>query len=122
MQHSYLYTDEQGESHFKEIHFELEPSEFAPPAPPLNVSNTVPARQVLFVSAPSGWEGDWHPSPARQYLFMISGRLEIQASDGEVRYFEKGDVLLAADIHGKGHISRSIGDDDLRTVIVQLPG
>jgi hypothetical protein len=122
MQHACLYTDAKGESHFKEIHFELKPSEFAPPAPPLNVSSSVPARQILFVSAPVGWEGDWHPSPARQYLMLIAGELEIQASDGEVRVFKKGDVVLATDTTGVGHISRSLGPEELETVIVQLPG
>ena len=121
MQHACLYVDDLGESHFKDISFELEPSEFAPPAPPLNVSTTVPAKQLLFVSAPADWKGDWHPSPARQYLLMMSGELEIQASDGETRVFKSGDVILATDVVGTGHMSHSLGPDELKAVIVQLP-
>ena len=120
MKHTCLYVDDRGESHFKEISIELEPAEFSPPAPPLNVSTTVPVKQLLFVSAPVGWKGDLHPSPARQYLLMISGQLEIQTSDGESRRFKEGDVLLGTDVIGKGHISRSLGPDELQAVIIQL--
>jgi hypothetical protein len=121
MQNICLYVDEKGASHFKEIEFELEAAEFAPPAPPLNVSATVPANQIVFVSAPVGWHGDWHPSPARQYLVMLSGVLEMQASDGETRRFVKGNVLLATDTSGTGHVSRSLGPDPLRALVIQLP-
>ena len=120
MKYVRLYEDSNGESHFEEIEAELAPTDFAPPAPPINISRALPTRRIIFLSAPTGWIGDWHPSPVKQYMFVVSGELEMEASDGEVRNFRAGDVGLAEDTEGKGHISRAIGDEDFSAVIVQL--
>jgi hypothetical protein len=60
-----IYTDEDGVSHFgsKEVTFEL--ADFAPPAPPISVSQVMNVENVTFISSPVGWFGDWHPSPVR---------------------------------------------------------
>jgi hypothetical protein len=54
-------------------------------------------------------------------MFITSGQLEIEASDGQVRQFKPGDVGLGEDIHGKGHRSRAVGNEDMSAVIVQMP-
>ena len=50
----------------------------------------------------------------------MSGEWEITASDGEVRTFSTGDVLLVEDTKGKGHASRVISDDDSLALLVKL--
>jgi len=115
-----LYADDDGESHFETIEVELDPTDYAPPAPPINVSTPAPARQVIFLAVPSGWLGDWHPSPIRQFMFFTAGELEIEASDGEVRVFRSGDVGLGEDVCGRGHRSRVLGDTGVSAVIVQM--
>ena len=116
-----LYADDDGESHLEKVAVELAPTEYAPPAPPINVSSPVSAHQVIFLAVPPGWRGDWHPSPARQFMFFTSGELEIETSDGDVCRFRAGDVGLGEDMHGKGHRSRVVGDVGVTAVIVQLP-
>lgn len=120
MKYVRLFEDSTGESHFEDVEEKLKPADFAPPAPPLNVSAAIPALQMIFLSAPAGWLGDWHPSPVRQFIFVVAGELELEASDGEVRRFRTGDVAFAADVIGKGHCSRAIGDEIFSAVIVQL--
>lgn len=115
-----LYADEDGESHFEHVDVALAPTDYAPPAPPINVSFPLPARQLIFLSVPPGWEGDWHPSPVRQFMFFTAGTLEIEASDGDVCLFKAGDVALGEDIHGKGHRSRVVGGKDVSATIVQM--
>jgi len=115
-----LFEDSTGESHFEDVEAKLTSTDFAPPAPPLNVSSAIPALQVVFLSVSNGWLGDWHSSPVRQFIFVATGELELEASDGEVRRFRAGDVAFAEDVSGKGHCSRAIGDDDFSAVIVQL--
>jgi len=115
-----LYADDDGESHFETIEVELDPTDYAPPAPPINVSSPVPARQVIFLAVPSGWLGDWHPSPTRQFMFFTAGELEIETSDGDVRLFRSGDVGLGEDVYGRGHRSRVLGDTGVSAVIVQM--
>ncbi len=116
-----LYADEDGESHFEDIEVTLVPSNYAPPAPPINVSTPLPARLLIFLAVPPKWIGDWHPSPARQFMFFTGGELEIKASDGDVRLFKVGDIALGEDTYGKGHQSRVVGDGGVSATIVQMP-
>src|SRR5437899_2822595 len=115
-----LYSDTDGESHFEDLEVELSAVEFAPPAPPLNLSAFMPASQAAFFGAPAGWRGDWHPSPARNLFVVLTGEWEIEASDGTVRRFGSNSVLLVEDILGKGHCSRVVSETDSLAVVVQL--
>jgi hypothetical protein len=116
-----LYADSAGESHFEEIDAQLSPTNFAPLAPPLNLSQLMPATQAGFLGAPSGWRGDWHPSSGRNLFVVISGEWEIQASDGETRRFGAGSILQVEDTWGKGHSSRVASDIESVAALVQLP-
>ena len=121
MKYVRLYADEEGESHFEQVEVDLAPTDYAPPAPPINVSTPIPANQLIFLAVPPGWTGDWHPSPARQFMIFTAGELEIEASDGQVQLFAEGDVGFGEDLHGKGHRSRVVGDKGVSAVIVQMP-
>jgi hypothetical protein len=117
-----LYADADGESHFRDVEIEFRETDFAPPALPLNASAFGPAMQYGFLTAPPGWYGDWHPTPRRQFLFYLAGQTEIRVSDGEVRSFGPGDILLLEDTTGKGHVSRVVGSEEALSAVVQLPG
>jgi hypothetical protein len=106
-----LYSDSDGESHFEDIELPFELKHFAPPAPPISVSEFIKVEGFVIITSPSGWFGDWHPAPRRQYMFCLSGELEVEVSDGETRRFGPGAVLLVEDTSGKGHVSRVVGDN-----------
>ena len=38
---------------------------------------------------------------------MLKGAIEIEVSSGIIKQFNKGDIILAEDLTGKGHITRS---------------
>jgi hypothetical protein len=115
-----LYTDKNGESHFKDGEIGFEMVNFAPPAPPVGLSSYMPASQLVFFKIPSGWFGDWHPAPKRQFFCCLSGKFELTATDGETRVFGSGDVFLLEDITGKGHKSKVTSKEDFIAGIVQL--
>ena len=115
-----LYADAAGESHFEEVDVPLARLDFAPPAHPMNLSAFSPATRWAFFAIPSGWVGAWHPTPRRQIFFWLAGEVEITVSDGEVRRFPAGTVLLTEDTTGRGHYSRTVAADTLAAV-VQLP-
>ena len=117
-----VYADGNGESHFKDVEVELQEINFAPPAKPLNVSSFNSATECGFVSAPSEWYGERHPAPQRQFVFCLAGQVELGDSDGEVRTFGPGDILLLEDTTGKGHVTRVLGSADYLTAVVRLPG
>jgi hypothetical protein len=89
-----IWTDADGETHFGDESDPLELADFAPPAPPLGVSAPRPSCGVRFIGAPAGWDSDPHPTPHRQYEVMLAGTCEATTSDGEVRVFSPGDVVL----------------------------
>jgi hypothetical protein len=115
-----LFADEQGESHFEEIEVELVPVDFAPPAPPLHLAALFPATRCGFVYAPAEWAGQVpRPAPRRQLFCNLRGAYEVTASDGTVRRFPAGSVLLLEGTTGKGHATR-ITSDDVLIVAVAL--
>ena len=110
-----------GETHFEDVDVELEFAPFAPPAPPIAVSDSLPAAAVVFFGGPENWFGDFHPTPQRQFCMLCEGQLELQTTDGEARRFSPGDLLLLDDLSGRGHISRVVGPSPVAGVFVQLP-
>lgn len=115
-----VYADSTGESHFEDIEIELTAVDFAPPAPPLDVSAFTPATHYGFISAPPGWYGDWHPTPRRQIFFYLSGEVEVKVSDSEIRRFGPGTIVLAEDTTGKGHTSKVVSSNNALLAVVQL--
>ena len=115
-----LYADDHGKSHFEDIEIELSATDYARPAPPLDLSSFTPATQIGFIRAQAGWSSNWHPSSARNMFFVLTGEWEVTASDGETRRFAAGSVLLVEDTSGKGHASRVLGDTDSVAAVVQL--
>jgi hypothetical protein len=48
--------------------------------------------------------------------------MEIEISDGTTRQLVAGDVLVAEDLTGKGHITRGVGTDPRVSLSVPLAG
>lgn len=115
-----LYADSSGQSHFGDFGVSLTGQDFAPPAPPLEVSEIVEARHG-FLRASPGWFGDWHPTPARQFMCLLSGTLEVAVSDGETRRISAGAIVLLEDTEGRGHTTRVVSDEAAVLVFAQVP-
>lgn len=120
MKYTRLYSDEHGESHFEDMEAQFQPVDFAPPAPPINVSVFGPAEQCSFLRAKPGWQGDWHPAPFRQLHIYLSGEVEAEASDGEIRRIGPGSVTLVEDTWGKGHRSRVVRSSEVIIAVIRL--
>ncbi len=120
MQYTCLYSDDGGESHFVDVEPDLVSTDYAPPAPPLDLSLFIPATQFRFRNAPAGWSSDLHPSSARSIFFVLSGEWEVTASDGDTRRFPAGSVLRVEDTTGKGHSSRVLGTAESLAAVVEL--
>ena len=120
MKYTKIYSDEKGESHFKDIKIELDLVDYAPPAPPFMVSKFMQAHQYGFTLFKSGWYGDWHPAPRRQLIFALSGATEVKVSSGESRVFESGCVILVEDTVGVGHVSRAVSRERVYMAVVPL--
>jgi hypothetical protein len=100
-----LYTGSDQKSHFEEIELKFGGDQ------KILTTDAWPATSAIFRCVPPRTVLDLHPAPRRQFLVTLSGSWEIEASDGIVRTFKAGDVMLADDTTGEGHISRVVGNE-----------
>lgn len=101
-------------------HIELALKDFVPPSPPIGVSSVFPASALAFLSVPVGFDGGWHPSPRRQWIFCLSGQMRMETGDGQVQTTSPGDAGLLEDVGGRGHYSRVVSDVPAVFLSVQL--
>jgi len=120
MKYKRLFSDEQGDSHFEECEAEFKSVDFAPPAPPLDISSFGKAEECFLLRGKSGWHGDWHPVPSRQLHFYLSGEVEVETSDGRIDRLSAGNIALVEDTSGKGHRSRVVGSSHVLIAAVKL--
>jgi hypothetical protein len=110
-----LYVDDKGQSHFRDIEVEwVDKVNFS------RQSRRLPATGIIFRETSPDYDLDWHPAPRRQYIINLDGGVQITAGDGEVRVINAGEVLLVEDTHGKGHLSKSVGDKLRHSIFVPI--
>lgn len=103
MKYIRLFTGEDGKSYFAEVD-----AGFEKKLPLGNYSKTYDVKGMMFRDFEEGALFDWHTAPQPQYIIYLEGSVEVEASGGEKRIFRPGDILFAADVSGKGHITRTL--------------
>ena len=109
MRYVRVHNDEYGQARFEDGSISFTSAVFAPPAPPLDVSPAVAVRELVFIRFSAGWKDAAHPAPARQWMFVLSGRGETRAG-GETRSWGPGDVFLLEDTAPPGHTTAVLED------------
>ena len=119
-----LFTDTDGRARFREEAIDL--TEGTPAA---RLSPVLPATGLQLRQSPVGFRSQFHCSGAPQWLFVLSGQMEIGLQDGSSRTFGPGEHFYSADTlpHGAafdatvhGHWSRQVGDAPLVTAFVKV--
>lgn len=74
-------------------------------------SEVRPTKGSRFLCFADGGFIDWHPEVVNNLAIFLSGEIELEAGGGEqrIRVLHAGDVLLAQDRTGDGHIDRFRG-------------
>ena len=96
-----VYSGDDGESHLED----LTPDQLA------EIVNQVGEGAINLNRRESPSFTDYHTAPSREYVVNLSGIAEIETGDGTKRRLMPGDVLVAEDLTGHGHIARSIGNE-----------
>ena len=110
-----LFTGSDGKSHFEDLDILLEDRGNIG-----HLSGMIKATGVIFRETQGDYNYDWHNAPQRQYIAMLDGEVEIEIGDGTRRVFRTGDVILAEDITGQGHISRSVEGKPRKSLFITL--
>jgi quercetin dioxygenase-like cupin family protein len=115
-----IFSDPQGETHFRRSEFGMALRAFAPPAHPVLVSAERGATTTLFLEAPPGWDKIYHPTPRRQLVVLLAGKATITVTDGETVEINPGSVVLLNDTDCTGHLTQVQGDQPARFLLVGL--
>ena len=96
MQFCRMYTGADGKSHFEELD-QTQGGKF--------FLSTLAAKALVFKNDDNRDILGWHNAPRRQWCITLSGTVDIGIGDGTVKTFGPGDVFLAEDVTGQGHIA-----------------
>ena len=118
-----LYTAADGRAAFREEHIALNDGK-----PQVLLSSLRPSGGYQLRHSPVGFRSNFHCTETSQWVFILSGQMEIGLQDGSVRVFHPGQHFYSADtlpagtnfdaqVHG--HCSRQVGPDALQTLFVR---
>lgn len=110
-----LYTGNDGESHFEDVDLPMKDYDASEKR-----AETIKAADLIFRETAANFNYQWHNAPNRQYVITIQGRAEITVGDGTKRVFGPGDIMLAEDITGHGHITRALNNQPRISIFVTL--
>jgi mannose-6-phosphate isomerase-like protein (cupin superfamily) len=108
-----LYSGDDGQSHFEDLDLYAWPEEWA-----MNFESA----EIRFRRRALGHHRTWHNESRPQYLVVLAGQLEVSIGDGSVRGFGPGDVLMAEDLTGQGHTTRTVSERPLVFVTMPIEG
>jgi hypothetical protein len=110
-----LYTGPDNKSHLEDIEIPLQDGGKGG-----FLSELTKATGVVFGETKPSYNYDFHNAPRRQYVVTLEGEVEIELGDGTKRLFRSGDIVLAEDTTGQGHISRSVGGKPRKLLVITL--
>jgi hypothetical protein len=112
----HVYADAAGASHFREEHFEFARGRDSDSS--IHVLDSKGRATLLRLKA--GAFEDWHNAPQAWFLIVLQGASEVTTSDGQVRHFGPGAVVLLDDTAGKGHQTRAVGKIDHIAAVIPI--
>jgi len=118
-----LFTDSDGRARFREEPLPLDEGQSQ-----ARLSRLMPSGGLQLRQSPVGFKSDFHCTKDPQWVFILSGQMEIGLQDGSSRVFGPGEHFFSADtlpagatfdaqVHG--HWSRQCGDAPLVTAFVR---
>jgi quercetin dioxygenase-like cupin family protein len=114
-----VYSGSDGKSHIAEEPMDLKPFKDVEGSSGEGTPMQI-ASGISFRVFPPGYVLKWHCAPRRQYSITLSGAAEIEVGDGTVARVGPGDIVLAEDLTGEGHVTRVVGDQPRLSAIVPL--
>ena len=109
-----VFTGEDGQSHFEDLEVPLIDAAYG------SISRFVTATGVAFRENAPDQFIDFHVAPRRQFVVNLTGAVELESGTGEIRRLGPGDILLAEDTTGRGHISRDV-EGPRRSLFIPVP-
>jgi hypothetical protein len=118
-----LFTDADGRARFRQENIPLPEG-----TPQSQLSALLPATGYQLRMSPVGFRSQFHCTPKPQWVFILSGTMEIGLQDGSSRQFGPGEHFYSADVlpagatfdaQLHGHWSRQVGETPLVTLFLK---
>ncbi len=109
-----IYTGDDNQSHFEDIEVELSPQQGG------QLSERIAATGLIFRETGGDYDLDFHNAPRRQYIVNLDGAVQITVGSGEKRVIGPGEVFLAEDTEGQGHISQAVNNKIRHSLFITL--
>ncbi len=118
-----LFTDTDSRARFREEAIALDQGK-----PESALSPLMPSGGYQLRQSPVGFRSSFHCTTDPQWVFILSGQMEILLQDGSSRVFKPGEHFYSADVLPAGqmfdatvhgHWSRQVGPDELVTLFVR---
>jgi hypothetical protein len=110
-----IYTGPDGKTKLEEFEVPLKPQSRG-----TELSETVAVSSLQFRRTNQDYNVDWHPAPRRQFVVTLAGESEIELEGGRKVRLGPGNILLAEDTTGQGHISRAVAGRDRVSLFIPL--
>lgn len=109
-----IVTGDDNQSHFQEESLISEESAIG------QLTSAFDVESLFFGEVDNMAEVTWHHAPRPQFVLMLEGAMEIEIGDGTKKIFKNGDLLIAEDLTGQGHITRAATPEKLKYVVIPL--
>ena len=122
-QKTILFTDTDGRARFRD-----EPIALTEGKPQAQLSALMASGGYQLRHSPVGFRSTFHCTENPQWVFILSGHMEIGLQDGSSRVFSPGEHFFSADVLPQGasfddkvhgHWSRQVGNAPLVTLFVR---
>ena len=115
-----VYSDADGETHFENVYLPTE--ERSSPTGTVDALSAPLANAGLVFRTVLMEASDTipHNAPRRLIIVQLDGTVEVEVSDGELRRFGPGSVLMVEDTTGKGHVTRTVSGGPRSTLVAEL--
>ena len=110
-----VYAGPDDRSHFEEIH-----PRFEPRGDQSETAELIPGSGIVIRRFAAKRSNPWHHAPGRAAVFTLTGAVDIEIGDGTVRRLGPGDILIAEDLTGQGHVTREVGPEPRVSIFVPL--
>ena len=121
LRYAVIYSDADGRTHFRDEYFPWQKIQGSDPKTLIMQTPFVDAQKLGFMTIPRGYSSDWHPAPGKRFVIVLSGLVELETGSGERRRVRAGDVVLATDVQGRGHVTRVLGKQNVVVAWVPVP-
>jgi quercetin dioxygenase-like cupin family protein len=119
MRFTKIARTEDGGSAFEVGEIALERRHVTDGVPAMSIGGVPSGGGVQFVHS-AAFDSSAHPAPREQWVVMLRGTIEVTVSDGSRRRFGPGDLVLAADTTGTGHVTTGVGDPPYEALFIPV--